>query len=494
MKRKGPDDDNSPERATKKMKTYLSTNQTPGHKEERSNKRKARPEEDHEEARKRKKTTKSPSQHYIIISSGSEESSNTKKDKVEKLRSFESIINDLAYMKKKKEEKMRGTNEADIARALSFSILVSSGSEMSKRVKTRRAGPEDEQEEARMRNQTAALPSQGHILISSGSAESRSATPRTACCVTRRAGFRSCVAFSSCHPSPAVSSLANSQIPRCYRETFEANYIERASLGSGGFGTVYAGYRREDMKPVAIKHIDQRIVDRFPVAVNGQVYFFPLEAMLMCMAGDRRDSSGSIATIALIDYFDLADEVILVMERPEPSMDLFCYITAAGHLHENKAKKIQKQLVDVAVHMLSRQVFHRDLKPANILLHFADGPHVKVIDFGCGAILADEYIGRVGTTLYNPPEMNQDRSYKAEPATVWQLAAVLYTMLHGRLPFKDRNEIYHKPPTICNTLSANCCEFLVSCLAKNLEDRPTLEELQKHPWLQGSRPGTVARS
>lgn len=54
----------------------------------------------------------------------------------------------------------------------------------------------------------------------------------------------------------------------------------------------------------------------------------------MMMMGD-----GEAASVALLDSYVLRDELVLVMERPLPSMDLFDYILhRGGHLQEEEAK------------------------------------------------------------------------------------------------------------------------------------------------------------
>ncbi|TWW69154.1 hypothetical protein D4764_19G0009530 [Takifugu flavidus] len=71
------------------------------------------------------------------------------------------------------------------------------------------------------------------------------------------------------------------------REEYEKNYIEVSQLGEGGFGTVYCGYRRDDLFPVAIKHIDKDLVKYQPVVINGERHCVPMEMVLMAMtAGD----------------------------------------------------------------------------------------------------------------------------------------------------------------------------------------------------------------
>ncbi|XP_076012969.1 serine/threonine-protein kinase pim-2-like [Genypterus blacodes] len=275
-------------------------------------------------------------------------------------------------------------------------------------------------------------------------------------------------------------------------KAFHSKYIQEECLGRGGFGAVFGGYCRENMKPVAIKHISQKNVDRIPVVLNGNMHFLPLEAVLMYFAMCGQDSlTRDTPTVALLDCFDLDDEVVLVMERPEPCMDLSQYIKVFGHMDENMAKNIHRQVVDAAIHMHLRQIFHRDIKPSNILLQLnSPDPCAKVIDFGCGAILTQTtYNTPTGTILSSPPEMLQDTcSYKAEPTTVWQLAVVLYTMLYGYRPFTDVFQIINNITPICNHVSRSCRDLLVNCLAKNPEDRPTLEEVRDHPWLLGFSP------
>lgn len=77
--------------------------------------------------------------------------------------------------------------------------------------------------------------------------------------------------------------------------------------------------------------------------LNGKMHFLPLEAVLMYFAMSGQESmTGDSPTVALLDCFDLDDEVVLVMERPEPCMDLSQYIKVFGQMDENMAK-VMKQ-------------------------------------------------------------------------------------------------------------------------------------------------------
>ena len=66
---------------------------------------------------------------------------------------------------------------------------------------------------------------------------------------------------------------------------------------------------------------------------------FPLEVLLLLKVGAGPGSVGKSAVVSLLDWYDLGQEVVLVLERPVPSEDLLTYISNNdGSLDENTAK------------------------------------------------------------------------------------------------------------------------------------------------------------
>ncbi|XP_047205401.1 serine/threonine-protein kinase pim-2-like isoform X3 [Girardinichthys multiradiatus] len=214
------------------------------------------------------------------------------------------------------------------------------------------------------------------------------------------------------------------------RANFQEKYIELHQLGEGGFGSVFAGYRVKDKLPVAIKHVQIDKVVLKHEDENGREMALELAVML------KLRTMGQPSMVFLLDWYNLEQELILVMERPMPSDDLSCYVLEhRGPLSEKEAKIILKQLVEAAIHLENANVFHRDIKVDNILIETSsEGPRAYLIDFGLSCF---DYQNQHELLCGVPETMPLDwfvcNSYTAGPTTVWQLGVVMFEILHKML-------------------------------------------------------------
>ncbi|XP_077641653.1 serine/threonine-protein kinase pim-1-like [Lonchura striata] len=179
------------------------------------------------------------------------------------------------------------------------------------------------------------------------------------------------------------SSAAKGFLAAGQRRQRQERYLLGPQLGSGGFGTVFSGIRLSDGSPVAIKRVDRESVLQWDELPDGTRV--PLEVVLMEKVG-----SGCRNIIQLLDWFELPDSFILVLERPGASRDLLEFLEEQdqGFLCEEQARWLFCQVLEAVRHCTACGVLHRDIKPENLLVD-PDSGDLKLIDFGCGTFLQE---------------------------------------------------------------------------------------------------------
>nr|XP_039258707.1 serine/threonine-protein kinase ppk25-like [Styela clava] len=152
------------------------------------------------------------------------------------------------------------------------------------------------------------------------------------------------------------------------------------------------------------------------------------------------------------------------------------------------ARNFFVQIVNGVKYLHGKGVAHRDLKLENIILG-EDGT-IKLCDFGLACEFTpggnDVTTGKCGTVHYAAPELKSSHSYayRAQPADVWSLGAVLYVLCHRRkLKNKRSSECIQRKLELSSRLSDDCCDIIRQMLRCHPLERITVTEILNHPWM-----------
>jgi formylglycine-generating enzyme required for sulfatase activity len=142
----------------------------------------------------------------------------------------------------------------------------------------------------------------------------------------------------------------------------------------------------------------------------------------------------------------------IIMECLEGE-DLESLLAREGRVGLERALQLLKPVAAALEHAWERhQLVHRDIKPANVFLTRAG--EVKLLDFGIAARARGtgdasiEAPASSGTAGYRAPEAGHGASQEAPARSldVHAVAAMVYRMLSGRLPFGAGQEARSLPP------------------------------------------------
>ncbi|XP_054146598.1 serine/threonine-protein kinase pim-1-like [Melozone crissalis] len=193
---------------------------------------------------------------------------------------------------------------------------------------------------------------------------------------------------------------------------------------------------------------------------------------------------GFCSVMQLLDWFEVPEAFALLMERLQRCQHLWYFLHERQFLTEPVARGLFCQVLEAVRCCSSRSVLCHHIKAENALIDLATG-EAKLLNFGCSTILQDTFYTQMsGTSEYSPPEWILFGCYHGQPATIWSLGILLCELVCGHLPFHTNEDIVQGQLFFPARVSQECQHLIRWCLCMDPTDRPSLEDLFEHSWLQ----------
>eukprot|EP00245_Coleochaete_scutata_P000241 TRINITY_DN1027_c0_g3_i1.p1 TRINITY_DN1027_c0_g3~~TRINITY_DN1027_c0_g3_i1.p1 ORF type:complete len:566 (-),score=103.26 TRINITY_DN1027_c0_g3_i1:1172-2767(-) len=279
-------------------------------------------------------------------------------------------------------------------------------------------------------------------------------------------------------------------------QTGQFRWTRGGLVGEGAYGKVYAGLNQSTGELMAVKQL--ALSDGGGLEGGRAKHLKSLEQEIFIYRRMRHPH--------IVGYIN--------MERDEEEDTLYIFLEycsggsvqkmlqSFGPFSEIVTRVYTKQLLLGLAYLHSQGILHRDIKGGNVLV---DRNCIKLADFGASKALQDptmtENCNSVrGSVFWMAPEVIQGQPY-GRKADIWSVGCTVLEMLTAQHPWPQLEQnmwvaIFHiikaqSGPPIPDHISEIGQKFLKMCFQFDPRDRPTADELLRHPFVSEIEVGNL---
>ncbi|TKR64850.1 hypothetical protein L596_025327 [Steinernema carpocapsae] len=275
-------------------------------------------------------------------------------------------------------------------------------------------------------------------------------------------------------------------------------------IGKGSFSFVFKGQMRTQngFEPVAIKRFNLTTSDpelcQKEISVLKKLNSIDCKNLVKYHTEVTRDS-----------------HLYLVLEYCNYG-DLWTHLNRCGKFHFRHIQHFLKQICSALRVLHDNDIMHRDLKPQNMMLHCEGQVQkweqltVKLCDFGFAGVLSEQQMcySVCGSPVYMAPEVmfasdnSLDYSGYGPQADLYSLGVTIFQLATNDFPFPVRHQRpadlmnFHRTSEITKKTEKHpdLDNLLKGLLRRDMRERITLVQMQRHPFLTTIYPPTTPAS